>query len=263
MAATLWADPVADVLGRLHCDRRWFGAMFVAAACTHAAVAWALQQAPSHPLPPRAPIQVVDIDIPPIVPPPEAPATAPEPPKAESVRPTAPRAVHAAPQAAPPAPAAAVITRPADDSEPLDLGGFVLGSTSTYAGGATVADGAPTTAIAGGSTGPGATAPARPSPSIERGPDRSRRPAVAGGLEWRCPFPSEADAEGIDEAVATIRIDVDAGGAVRGVSIQSDPGHGFGREARRCALTKAWTPALDREGKPVDGTAVVKVRFIR
>jgi protein TonB len=254
-------DPVPDVLGRLGCDRTWFGAMLVVAACTHAAVAWALERAPSHRLPARTPIQVVDIEIPPPPPPPlEAPA--PEPPKPESVMPPAPRAVRAAPQPPPLAPAAAVITRRADDSEPLDFGGFVVGSASTYVGGATAANGTGTSATAGVPVGPAAMPP--PSPrSIERGPDRSRRPAVAGGLEWRCPFPPEADAEGIDDAVATIRIDVAVSGAVRSVSIQSDPGHGFGREARRCALTKAWTPALDREGSAVDGTAVVKVRFTR
>jgi protein TonB len=86
---------------------------------------------------------------------------------------------------------------------------------------------------------------------------------VKGALEWRCPFPPEADAAGIDAAVATIRVDVDASGIVRSVSVPGDPGHGFGREARRCALTREWTPALDRNGKPADGVAVVNVRFVR
>jgi protein TonB len=33
-----------------------------------------------------------------------------------------------------------------------------------------------------------------------------------------------------------------------------DPGNGFGREARKCALTRRFEPALDREGRPVLGT---------
>jgi protein TonB len=86
---------------------------------------------------------------------------------------------------------------------------------------------------------------------------------VAGGDEWRCPFPPEADTADVDSAVATIRVEVDASGAVRSVGVQSDPGYGFGREARRCALTRAWSPALDHDGKPVDGVALVKVRFSR
>jgi protein TonB len=157
-----------------------------------------------------------------------------------------------------------VLTRQAGESDVLDLtDGFVVGSASTYAGGPTTAEGARSTRIAAVSANPAATATPRPSPSIERGPDRSRKPAVRGALEWRCPFPPEADADGIDDAVATIRVDVDPAGAVRGASVQSDPGHGFGREARRCALTKAWMPALDHDGNPVDGTAVVRVRFVR
>jgi protein TonB len=42
-----------------------------------------------------------------------------------------------------------------------------------------------------------------------------------------------------------------------------DPGTGFGREARRCALRKRWSPALDRAGRPTAGAAVVNVRFVR
>jgi protein TonB len=156
-----------------------------------------------------------------------------------------------------------VLTRADRTNDPLDFtDGFVVGAASTYAGGATAAQGT------GSNTGiPGASlVPEKPSPlppPNSPGPDRHRSPSVAGGDEWRCPFPPEADAAYLDTAVATIRIEVGASGVVRSVSVESDPGYGFGREARRCALTRPWSPALDHDGRPVDGVAVVKVRFVR
>jgi glutaminase len=45
--------------------------------------------------------------------------------------------------------------------------------------------------------------------------------------------------------------------------VLADPGHGFGTEAVRCAIDTRWSPALDREGNPIRGTAIVRVRFTR
>jgi protein TonB len=158
-----------------------------------------------------------------------------------------------------PAKAAAVLTQPKVPGDLIDLtDGFVTGSSSTVAGGAAASQGA-SPGTAGGSPGE----PPRHASSMSSGPDRSRKPALAGGLEWACPFPPEAEAAGIDDAVASIRVEVDASGAIRTASIESDPGHGFGRAARSCALTKRWSPALDRDGNPVAGGAVVRVRFVR
>ncbi len=78
-----------------------------------------------------------------------------------------------------------------------------------------------------------------------------------------CLFPAEADAAGIDSTVATIRVGVDASGGVKNVTVVPDPGHGFGREAERCARTKSWTGALDRSGLPTHGSVIVNVRFER
>jgi protein TonB len=256
-------DPVPDVLRHLARDRVWIRAMLVVAACMHAVVAWALPRHPSPRSPRHAPIQVVDVDLP-APPPSPAVVAAPQPPRPENERqPASRRALAASPA---PARAAAVLARQDHRREPLDLtdDGFVTGSASTYDGGATATRGVGPTGPAGGAP-DRSSMPAAPRtpPSSALGPDRSRRPAVMGGVEWRCPFPSEADAMDIDSAVATIRVDLDASGTIRSVSIQSDPGHGFGREAKRCASTKAWMPALDRDGQPVDGTAVVNVRFVR
>jgi protein TonB len=98
---------------------------------------------------------------------------------------------------------------------------------------------------------------------VALGPDHSRKPALAGDLEWSCPFPPQADAAGVDIAVVALRVAVDASGTARDVSIQSDPGHGFGSAARRCALTRRWSPGLDRDGNAVGGAVVIRVRFTR
>ena len=60
-----------------------------------------------------------------------------------------------------------------------------------------------------------------------------------------------------------MRVEVEASGRPKHAYVLSDPGFGFGREAARCAMTSAWTAALDRSGGPVDAIAVVDVRFER
>jgi protein TonB len=146
----------------------------------------------------------------------------------------------------------------------LDLtDGFVMGAASGVSGGATASQGGSAPAGTGrprSESQPPSHAFAAPAATT---PDRSRKPALAGGFEWSCPFPSDADAAGIDAAVVTLRLAVDAAGGVRSVAVESDPGHGFGDAARRCAQTKRWTPALDREGDRVDGGVVIRVRFER
>jgi protein TonB len=142
---------------------------------------------------------------------------------------------------------------------------FVTGSASTYAGGTTTPTGTGTSAAHGGPPlppPPPRPAPRQPPPPSPA-PDRSRPPGVAGGLQWSCPFPPEADADQIDGAVVGIRADVDASGQVKNVAIVSDPGHGFGRAARRCALARTWIAALNRDGAATDGSVVVNVRFAR
>ena len=42
-----------------------------------------------------------------------------------------------------------------------------------------------------------------------------------------------------------------------------DPVHGFGCEARRCALSKRSAPGLDRAGNAANAATVVNVRFDR
>jgi len=48
------------------------------------------------------------------------------------------------------------------------------------------------------------------------------------------------------------------------VSVLSDPGFGFGRVARQCAMRKTYTTGLDRAGNAITTTTPpITVRFIR
>ncbi len=169
----------------------------------------------------------------------------------------------------PPAPAPAqagqVVTAP---DEPVDFtrDGFTQGNAATYAGGVTHAQGTSATAVRnvaaqpGGVPGGTGTAPAAPAPAV----DKSRAAGLRGSSEWKCPWPSEADAEQIDEAYVTVQVTVGPDGRAKTVAVTSDPGHGFGREARLCALRETYTPALDRDGAAIAGqTKAFRIHFER
>jgi periplasmic protein TonB len=112
--------------------------------------------------------------------------------------------------------------------------------------------------------------PRAPGGDVERGVatsgsalDRSRSPTLAGSGRWDCPFPREAKRAGVDAATVTLRVEVQADSRVESVIVMSDPGDGFGREARRCALSKRWQAGLDRAGNAAKRTTVVNVKFQR
>jgi protein TonB len=200
-------------------------------------------------------------DIEMINPPPPPPPPEEKPPEPEE----APKPVAAvkAPshekEAPPPAPAQAgkILTQEPDPNEPVDLTGqgFVTGNADTYAGGVTASTGTSKTAVrdlnavvggvpGGTGTKVGATG----------GPDRSRAPSIVGSSQWDCPFPAEADAEEINYQRVKLLIVVRPDGTPQDAKVIADPGNGFGREARKCAMMRRYEPALDREGKPVLGT---------
>jgi protein TonB len=62
--------------------------------------------------------------------------------------------------------------------------------------------------------------------------------------------------------VATIQVTVGADGKPS-VSVMNDPGHGFGRAAKNCALSKQYTSALNRAGTPIASSFPVNVTFSR
>lgn len=199
-------------------------------------------------------------------PPPPEPEKEPEPePEKPLVKEKAP------PPEAPPQPAQAgkVLTADPTPNEPVDLtNSFTTGSASTYAGGQTSSDGTSKTAVynpmaantgvpGGTGTGPG-TAPPRKE-------DKSRPPGLLGSVDWNdCPFPGEADAEQIDQAFVVIQVKVKPDGSPETVTVVQDPGHGFGREARKCAMRKKYSQGLDPDGNPLAGTTKpFRVRFER
>jgi periplasmic protein TonB len=209
--------------------------------------------------------EMVEIELP-KPPEPPKPEAEPEPPKQpEPVRavakPALPRPAKAVREAPPPAAAQAGKVMAAAD-EVVDFGETIVsGHGPNYAGGVTESGGTAQHAVrdvrarAGGVEGGTGTA--------LQG-DKSRAPQLAGGFRWDdCPFPPEADDAELNHAVVTLRVEVGLNGEVTSVRVVSDPGHGFGREMRRCAGTKRWMPGLDRAGRPTSGVALVKVRLDR
>lgn len=207
-----------------------------------------------------------DIEPPPPEPPKEEPKEEPPPPDPVAPKEAPPPRADAPKESPPPeaAQAGKVLAANEDPNEPVDLtNSFVQGTGDTYTGGYSQ-EGAtgkkPTynpAAQAGGSpTGTG-TAPAPPRP------DRSRKAQLMGSRDWDCPFPSEADTEQIDRASVEVEVAIGVNGKASTVRVMTDPGHGFGREARLCALRKTWDPALDRDGNPIAATQQYRITFER
>jgi protein TonB len=206
----------------------------------HAALVWAIRRLPgANGLALAvAPERVIAVDLAP-----------PPAPRAPAVRPAVrarPRAASRSPRAPAPAVTSAALTPSAEPDAPIDLAaqGFVMGSSSVAAGGSAAA-----------------TAPE--APPAAAGPDRSRRATLQGGAQWACPFPAEAGADRIATAAVALRIGLDARGDVVRVTVVDDPGHGFGRLAEQCVRQRRWSPAFDRDGRPVAGEVALRVRFER
>lgn len=103
----------------------------------------------------------------------------------------------------------------------------------------------------------------RVGPSLDSIPlaDLSRRPvppALNGKLERN--YPLEARREGRSgTAVVSARIDAD--GRVRIAGIVSESAPGFGAACQRTVLGSAWSPPLDRSGRPVATQVSYTCRF--
>lgn len=203
-------------------------------------------------------------------PPPPAPVE-PEPPKEEEAKPepTPPTEQNVEPQPQPQAAAQAgkvLAAEPAAD-EPLDMTNvFVQGTGDTYTGGTTSAAGTGTTAVRGPAAATGGSATGTGAGNVAAAPpavDKSRRASLSGSSEWDCPFPPEADALQEDLAYVNIRVQIGTDGRPTKVTVTKDPGHGFAREARTCAMQKKFLPALDSSGAPVLSENEYRVRFER
>jgi protein TonB len=165
-----------------------------------------------------------------------------------------------------PAEAAKLLTAHPKSDDPVELPTIASGDGNAFGGmqsgrgkgdAVTLEKGAASDGTPGGN-GKG-VAPA-PSPPPQ---DRSRPIALLGSSSWNCPFPPEADAEQIDRAIVGVQVTVSPDGGALSVSVVSEPGHGFGRAARACALARRYQPAADRSGAPVTSTSLINVRFNR
>jgi periplasmic protein TonB len=194
---------------------------------------------------------------PPPPPPPPPPTPQPTLPK----EPTEKKPEETPKESAPPAAAQAGKVLAADDKTPGNekLVDFTTGNADTYAGGITASNGkskvavndtrAKGTGVPGG-TGTG-TGPAAPPPPSGPNLSKAARPVSAA---WGCPFPSQADEDDVDFAKVMITVTVRPDGTAKRVNIIADPGHGFGRAAKMCALSQRYAPALDRAGQTTTGT---------
>lgn len=195
--------------------------------------------------------------VPPPPPPPVAAVQAP-PQKQVPVR-VVSRPVRRAPVAAP-AQAAAVLRRTAPEA-PVDLTAdtFPTAGAASSPGGATAGAGR-STAPVGGAVDVNAPPARRPTMA---GPPRARAVTLDQGT-WSCPWPSEADAEQIDEQTVVVRVRVREDGSVERAEVIADPGHGFGRAATACARDTQFQPARSEDGSPIAAwSPPIRVHFTR
>ena len=165
--------------------------------------------------------------------------------------------------------ASAVVTAIPDPNEPVDLTGntVVVGDSDRFAGGSTMTKGTSDTAVRSRAVAPRAvgvlppvavTATTRPAE-----PDKSRPVQYAGGSDWNCPFPAEADTAQIDDRFVTIKVTVAADSALESVVVLDNGDHGFARAADNCSRRHAFGVALDHDGHPIAGTKTFRVHFER
>ena len=201
-------------------------------------------------------------------PPPPPPENEPPPPVVKDVPQKIAKDQPEPPPPPAPARAAAVLTAESAKDAPPDLVDFTTGTATTFTGGQSAANGMTTNgpvrnlaAAVGGTPGGTGTGPVSANKA-----DKSRAASLSeAGRNWReCPFPDEANAEQIDSAVVMLQVRVGTNGSPESVTVVKDSGHGFGREARKCALRKTYTNALDADGNAVAGqTKPFNVRFDR
>ena len=205
--------------------------------------------------------------------PPEEPPPPPDPPPAAAPLPKSVAKPKDDPYDQPPptpAQAAKVLTQKEDPDDVKDLTATTIVSgdgTATYGQQSGSGTGnRPTMNLAAslrGAPGGTGTGPIHAPPPPPPAADLSRRIALGGSKSWNCPFPPEADTDQIDQAVVTVQVTVRPDGSVLSANILSDPGHGFGRAARMCALGKRFSPALDRSGTAILSSEPLTIRFSR
>jgi protein TonB len=267
-------DPMSKVLG-LDAKTSGIGAWFGFGSAGTLLMVWLMAIAlvvawwrSSHPvaITSDSEIEIVREEPPPPPPPPQQVAE----PKPETPAPVARAVPHeAAPPPPAPAQAAKVLTQEPKPDEPVDLTGNTIlqGNADTYAGGFTASNGTSANAVhttpspAGV---PGGTGVPQAANAPVQTKDMSRTASLSGSSDWSCPFPAEADTAQVDEASVVLQVDVKADGSPSAVRVVSDPGNGFGREARRCAMGRRYNTSLDHDGNAIPGTTkAFRVHFQR
>lgn len=220
--------------------------------------------------PPTFVIEIpVDVEPPPPPPPVEPP---PDPPSAKAApepidRAPRPAAAKALPDAA--RAGRTLVAEPTATPSP-EVADFTLvqGTGDSFAGGTTTARGTSDRAVRGavddGSPRASASAPAAVNAAPSAPAVDLSKPASAAGGDWSCSslFPSDPDAP--DRAAVTLVVEVDPSGRAGTIHVTSDPGHGFGDAARRCARGQSFVPAKGPDGSSVAGkTRPFVVRFSR
>jgi len=199
----------------------------------------------------------IDIDTPPPPPPPPGPEPPPREQEPEKAPPPPPAANEPPPPPPAPAEAGKVLTSDPDPDAPVDLtgDGFVTGN-GEFHGGITSGSGTAKTAVRdlraqpGGKPASTGTAPAPVAKAPEQ--DLSRPAMPVGARAWNdCPFPPEAQLDGVEYARVTLVATVNTDGRAKSIVIVSDPGSGFGNQARQCAMRKTFQVALDKSGQPI------------
>jgi outer membrane biosynthesis protein TonB len=91
------------------------------------------------------------------------------------------------------------------------------------------------------------------------------QPVTLSLKDWRCPWPEDAEYEDFDQQTVSIRVVVDVDGRVEKADVLKDPGFGFGRAVRDCALRqRAFVPAKDSSGRSIKAISPpINVRFVR
>jgi protein TonB len=268
--AVPYDDPMDRVLGldaKTSGIAAWFGFTSGSTALLVAFGIFASFMAYMHAMHPQAAATADEIDVVREEPPPPPP----EPVKEDKPEPPPP-AAHVAPREAPPPPpapaqAAKVLTQEPDPNDPVDMTNTIVqGNADSFAGGLTASNGTNTNAVRAlpaPSGVPGGTGTVAAPPAPPPGPDRSRKLVLGAGAEWNCPFPPEADTAQVDDAYVTLQVDVGADGKPTAARVTVDPGNGFAREARRCAMNKRYQPALDHDGSPLAAQGAIRVHFSR
>jgi biopolymer transport protein ExbD len=102
--------------------------------------------------------------------------------------------------------------------------------------GGTSAEGAPPKSPSGFRTGP---------------PPDPRAKPIEEAAKWQCPFPPFAERGGMKDANVLVKVNVDETGKASSVDVLEDPGGGYAKAAKDCAMEKKYEAAKDDSGKTV------------